>query len=90
SLLIIIWLLKLSHLMFEFAMLCHKHNINSPYIVLISCLWFVCMGLSRIYAGVHFPTDVLAGWGIGFIWIALLWLWLLQTQSRLSRKQIYF
>ncbi|HCW5648423.1 TPA: phosphatidylglycerophosphatase, partial [Acinetobacter baumannii] len=22
--------------------------------------------------------------------IALLWLWLLQTQSRLSRKQIYF
>ncbi|EPG2226605.1 phosphatase PAP2 family protein, partial [Acinetobacter baumannii] len=23
-------------------------------------------------------------------WIALLWLWLLQTQSRLSRKQIYF
>ncbi|EMQ4152348.1 phosphatase PAP2 family protein, partial [Acinetobacter baumannii] len=71
-------------------MLCHKHNINSPYIVLISCLWFVCMGLSRIYAGVHFPTDVLAGWGIGFIWIALLWLWLLQTQSRLSRKQIYF
>ncbi len=71
-------------------MLCHKPNTNSPYIILISCLWFICMGLSRIYAGVHFPTDVLAGWGIGFIWIALLWLWLLQTQSRLSRKQIYF
>jgi len=32
-------------------MLCRKHNTNSPYIVLISCLWFVCMGLSRIYAG---------------------------------------
>ncbi len=71
-------------------MLCHKHNINSPYIVLISCLWFVCMGLSRIYAGVHFPTDVLAGWGIGFIWIALLWLWLLQTQSRLSKNKYIF
>ena len=71
-------------------MLCHKLNTNSPYIILISVFGFICMGLSRIYAGVHFPTDVLAGWGIGFIWIALLWLWLLQTQSRLSRKQIYF
>ncbi len=70
-------------------MLCHKHNINSPYIVLISCLWFVCMGASENICR-FISNRRTAGWGIGFIWIALLLLWLLQTQSRLSEKQIYF
>ena len=37
-------------------------------------LWLVIMGLSRVYLGVHFPSDVLAGWSISFIWITLLYL----------------
>lgn len=42
------------------------------YIVAVAMLVTILIGFSRVYVGVHWPTDVIAGWAVGGSW-ALLW-----------------
>jgi len=51
------------------------------YFMSLAALVTVLVGLSRIYLGVHFPTDILGGWCIGTAWAIGCWVLLAWLQQ---------
>ncbi len=44
------------------------------YTLAVAIFMAFIVGLSRIYLGVHWPSDVAAGWALGAAWASLIWL----------------
>jgi undecaprenyl-diphosphatase len=52
------------------------------YFVVLAALLTILIGTSRIYLGVHYPTDVLGGWCIGAAWALGCWVLMTWFQRR--------
>jgi undecaprenyl-diphosphatase len=51
----------------------HGWSIRAFYVV-VAALLAMSVGVSRVYLGVHWPSDVLAGWTLGAAWALMVWL----------------
>jgi undecaprenyl-diphosphatase len=51
-----------------------ESRMTKLYCLGMAMLLTLLVGISRVYIGVHYPTDVLGGWIIGFVWASICWL----------------
>jgi membrane-associated phospholipid phosphatase len=51
------------------CLLARRYAHYSRPIYLIAAILISAIGLSRLYLGVHYPTDILAGYTVGFLWL---------------------
>jgi undecaprenyl-diphosphatase len=49
----------------------HRRKAVKVYSLIIAAFLTFLIGVTRVYLGVHWPTDVLAGWAAGGIWALL-------------------
>jgi undecaprenyl-diphosphatase len=57
-------------------------RVVKAYILAVAVLVTLLVGSSRVYLGVHWPTDVLAGWSLGGAWALACWMAMTWLQQR--------
>jgi undecaprenyl-diphosphatase len=65
----------------------HDRKAVKAFFLLVAALLCLMVGVSRVYLGVHWPTDVLAGWTAGGVWALLCWLVARRLQDKRTLEQ---
>jgi undecaprenyl-diphosphatase len=65
----------------------HSQKRLKAFFLITATLLTLMIGTSRVYLGVHWPTDVLAGWTAGSVWALLSWLVARRLQQQKTLEQ---
>lgn len=66
-----------------------RRPLDQAFPIVVALIVSALVGVSRVYLGVHYPTDVIGGWAIGTAWALLCWVVLDWMEGRLAaRSQI--
>lgn len=63
-----------------------KRKATPFWLTTIVAAFVLLVGLSRVYLGVHFPSDVLAGYLIGWFWLLFVWRWVRPRLEKVYKK----
>jgi undecaprenyl-diphosphatase len=51
-----------------------ERRVTKIYCIGLAVFLTLLVGITRVFLGVHYPTDVVAGWMFGFFWASLCWI----------------
>ena len=62
-------------------------RLTKIYTMAMAMFLTLIVGVSRVFLGVHYPTDVVGGWMLGFLWAALTFLVTRRFEPAVQRER---